>query len=90
MKVTYFNAELLFGLPIIKEIDILRNIHPYLLFDIGQVWNEYRNEWKFQPKTNVGIGIQLSSNSNILRFNVAKALDSEQDIQLNLMFNYSY
>ena len=61
-----------------------------LFVDIGQVWNEDRDKWNFNPKGSAGIGLQVSSNVDIFRFNVAKAFDSDRDIQYNLMFFYSY
>ena len=84
------NVELLFGLPKIIETNIPNNIHAVLLFDIGQVWNEYRTGWNFEPKASAGIGVQVSSDVNILRFNIAKPLYSKQDIQYNLMIYYSF
>lgn len=84
------NVELLLGIPKIIEINILKNFHTVLLFDIGQVWNEYRTGWNFEPKASAGIGVQVSSDVDILRFNIAKALYSKQDIQYNLMIYYSF
>ena len=85
-----FNVEFLLGLPIINGIDMLKSLHPVLFIDIGQVWDEYRGKWDFNPKGSAGIGLQISSDVDIFRFNVAKAFDSNQDIQYNLMFFYSY
>ncbi len=84
------NVELLLGIPKIIEINILKYFHTVLLFDIGQVWNEYRTGWNFEPKASAGIGVQVSSDVDILRFNIAKALYSKQDIQYNLMVFYSF
>ena len=85
-----YNAELILGLPIINQLDFLKDLHAVLFVDIGQVWNEYRDKWNFEPKGSAGIGLQISSDVDIFRFNVAKAFDSDQDIQYNLMFFYSY
>lgn len=85
-----FNVEFILALPAINRIEILKDLHAVLYVDIGQVWNEYRDEWNFDPKGSVGIGVQLSSDVDIFRFNVAKAFDSNQDVQYNLMFFYSY
>ena len=85
-----FNVELNLGLPAINQIDFLKDFHAVLFVDIGQVWNEYRDKWGFDPKGSAGIGLQVSSDVDIFRFNVAKAFDSDQDIQYNLMFFYSY
>lgn len=85
-----FNVELNLGIPVINQIDFLKAFHAVLFVDIGQVWNEYRDKWNFEPKGSAGIGIQISSGVDIFRFNVAKAFDADQDIQYNLMFFYSY
>ncbi len=85
-----FNVELNLGLPVINQLDFLKDIHAVLFVDIGQVWNEYSEKWDFDPKGSVGIGLQVSSDVDIFRFNVAQAFDSDQDIQYNLMFFYSY
>ena len=85
-----FNVEFLLALSTFFEINYLKNIHAVLLFDMGQVWNEYRSEWNFEPNTSAGIGIQISSDVDIFRFNVAKAFEIEQGIQYNLMFFYSF
>ncbi len=85
-----FNVEFNLGLPAINQFDFLKDFHAVLFVDIGQVWNEYRDKWDFDPKGSAGIGLQISSDVDIFRFNVAKAFDSDQNIQYNLMFFYSY
>jgi hypothetical protein len=87
-----FNIELLIGLPSIdiNNINILKNWHLVLLYDQAQVWNELDSGWKFKPKASAGIGLQIASAVDIFRFNVAKAFESEQGIQFNLMFFYSF
>ncbi len=85
-----FNVEFNLGLPVINQLDFLKDFHAVLFVDIGQVWNEYRDKWDFEPKGSVGIGLQVSSDVDIFRFNVAQAFESDQDIQYNLMFFYSY
>ena len=93
-----FNVEFLIGLPNFNKINVLNfinvnvlnNIHVVLLFDQGQVWNELGSDRHFKPKGSAGIGLQVASEVDIFRFNVAKAFDAEQDIQFNLMFFYSF
>ena len=85
-----FNTEYIIGLPAINNIEILNNFYAVLFVDIGQVWNKYRDKWDFEPKGSAGIGLQISTDVDIFRFNVAKAFDSDQDIQYNLMFFYSF
>ena len=93
-----FNVEFLIGLPNFNKINVLNfinvnvlnNIHVVLLFDQGQVWNELGSDRHFKPKGSVGIGLQVASEVDIFRFNVAKAFEAEQGIQFNLMFFYSF
>lgn len=85
-----YNTELILGLPVINQLDFLKDLQTVLFVDIGQVWSEYRDKWNFEPKGSAGIGLQISSDVDIFRFNVAKAFDSDQDIQYHLMFFYSY
>ncbi len=93
-----FNVEFLIGLPRINKInvlnninmDVLNNMYVVLLFDQGQVWNKLDNNWHFKPKSSAGIGLQIGSEANIFRFNIAKAFDDEQGTQFNLMFFYSF
>ena len=61
-----------------------------LTLDEGQVWSRSENQRGFDPKGSVGIGLQFQTDADIFRFNVAKAFDSEQGIQYNLMFFYSF
>lgn len=85
-----YNVEFILGLPVINQLDFFKYLHAVLFIDMGQVWNEYRDKWEFDPKGSAGIGLQISSSVDIFRLNVAKAFDSEQGIQYNLMFFYSY
>ena len=93
-----FNAEFLIGLPDINKLNVLKNIRVdvpnninlVLLFDHGQVWNELDSSWHFKPKGSAGIGLQFGSGINIFRINVAKAFESKQGIQFNLMFFYNF
>ena len=85
-----FNVEFLIGLPIINQIEFLKYLYTVLFFDIGQVWNENGPNWNFEPKASAGVGIQISNDIDILRFNISKAIDSQQEVRYNLMFFYSY
>lgn len=66
------------------------NLSIALLLDGGQVWNFSENQRRFDPKGSVGLGLQLATDIDLFRFNVAKAFDPEQDVQFNLMFFYSF
>lgn len=85
-----FNVEYLFSLSTINNLEMFNNIHAVLFVDIGQVWNEYRDKWDFDPKGSAGIGLQISTEVDIFRFTIAKAFESDQDLQYNLMFFYSF
>ena len=61
-----------------------------LILDGGQVWNRSEDQWHFDPKGSVGIGLQYETDVDVFRFNVAKAFDPEQGVQFNFMFFYSF
>ena len=61
-----------------------------LILDGGQAWNRSEDQWHFDPKGSVGIGLQYETDVEVFRFNVAKAFDSEQGIQFNFLFFYSF
>lgn len=61
-----------------------------LMFDEGQVWNVSENQGRFDPKGSVAIGLQFGTDVDVFRFNIAKAFETEQGIQYNFMFFYSF
>ncbi len=81
-----FNMEFIYNLFSFQNL----NISAALILDEGQVWNLSEDQYGFDPKGSVGIGLQLETDVDIFRFNVAKAFEAEQGIQYNLMFFYSF
>ena len=77
-----------------------------VFLDEGQVWDISDGAYTFDPKGSIGIGLQfaransvtvvningLSSNANdfILRFNIAKALESGKGIQVTTAWYHSF
>ena len=60
-----------------------------LFLDQGQVWNMSDKPYRFDPKTSVGMGLQLGQESP-LRFNLSKPLESERGVQFDLMWYSSF
>ena len=58
--------------------------------DGGQVWDLSESQRPFDPKASVGVGLQYATDIDFLRFNVAKAFDSEQGVRFNFMIFYSF
>ena len=80
------NTEFLYNLRVFG----LRNFSVALLLDGGQVWDLSESQRGFDPKGSVGVGLQYANDIDFLRFNVAKAFDSEQDVRFNFMIFYSF
>ena len=60
-----------------------------LFLDQGQVWSTSDKPYRFDPKTSVGIGLQLGQESPF-RFNLSKPLESERGVQFDLMWYSSF
>ena len=60
-----------------------------LFLDQGQVWNMSDKPYHFDPKTSVGMGLQLGQESPF-RFNLSKPLESERGVQFDLMWYSSF
>ena len=84
-----FNIEYFYPSP---EISFLRNMNLFLVFflDAGQTWNVNDETRTFIPKSDAGIGFQFGESDSFLRFNVAKAFESEQSVQFNILWFYSF
>ena len=91
-----FNIEFFYNLPqlsIWKNLQI--NFDPDIFFvffvDAGQTWDVVTDEtFTLLPKSDAGIGLQFGEDNFILRFNVAKAVESEQGMQFNIVWFYSF
>ena len=89
-----FNIEYFFHLP---ELFTWRNMqfdffNLFLVFflDAGQTWNTDDETSTLVPKSDAGIGFQIGERDSFLRFNVAQAFESGQDVQFNLLWFYSF
>lgn len=90
-----FNVEYFYYLPqlfIWKNLQFASDLSLFLVifFDAGQTWHVSSKKDPFEPKGDAGIGLQFDEDDFILRFNVAKAFDSTQGLQFNLMWFYNF
>ena len=90
-----FNIEYFYPLP---EPPLWRNLQfntdfnlfLVLFLEAGQVWNVTDEIPTLAPKSDVGIGFQFGESDSFFRFNVAKAFETEQGVQFNLLWFYSF
>ena len=89
-----FNIEYFFHLPELftwsnMQFDFF-NLFLVFFLDAGQTWNIDDETSTLVPKSDAGIGFQIGERDSFLRFNVAQAFESEQDVQFNLLWFYSF
>lgn len=70
-----FNIEYHYPLAEITKWSIFKIAYVIAFLDEGQVWNASDAKYTFDPNGNIGIGLQFGRNENILRINVARALN---------------
>ena len=89
--VTLLNLEYFYRLPNPYSWEWLNNMKTFVILFLnqGQVWSTSDKPYRFDPKTSVGMGLQLGQES-ILRFNVSKPLESERGVQFDLMWYSSF
>ena len=91
--VSLLNLEYFYRLPTPNpyDWDWLNHLKTYviLFLDQGQVWNISDKPYHFDPKTSVGIGLQLGQESPF-RFNFSKPLESEWGVQFDWMWYSSF
>ena len=91
--VSLLNLEYFYRLPLPNPYgwEWLNHTKTYaiLYLDQGQVWNMSDKPYRFDPKTSVGIGLQLGQESP-LRFNLSKPLESERGVHFDLMWYSSF
>ena len=96
----HYRLSNLFGANIFKYIFLI----PFI--DEGQVWNISDRPYTFDPKGNVGIGLQFGRDNSVtignlrsgqserynflVRFNIAKALESDKGIQITTAWYHSF
>ena len=66
------------------------NLFLVLFLDAGQTWNVTDETHPLVPKGDAGIGFQFGESDSFLRFNIAQAFESEQSVQFNLLWFYSF
>ena len=90
-----FNVEYFFSLPKLftwgnQQFNFDFNLFLIFFFDAGQAWNIADETRMLAPKSNSGIGFQFGESDSFLRFNVAKAFESEQGGRFNAVWFYSF
>ena len=90
-----FNIEYFFSLPQLftwgsQQFNFDFNLFLIFFFDAGQAWNVTDETRTLAPKSDAGIGFQFGESDSFLRFNVAKAFESEQGIRFNTVWFYSF
>ena len=89
-----FNIEYFFYLPDLfkwrnMQFDFF-NLFLVFFLDAGQTWNIDDETSTLVPKADAGIGFQFGESDSFLRFNIAQAFESEQGVQFNLLWFYSF
>ena len=91
--VSLLNLEYFYRLPMPNPYgwEWLKHVKTFLVLflDQGQVWTMSDKPYRFDPKTSVGIGLQLGQESPF-RFNLSKPLESERGVQFDLMWYSSF
>lgn len=84
------NIEYHYRLSNLSSRDLFRNAALVLFFDEGQVWNASDPEWTFDPKGDIGIGLQFGEHTSIFRVNIAKAFEAERGFQITTVWAHSF
>ncbi len=90
-----FNIEYFYSLPELffwrnRQFDFDFNLFLVFFLDAGQTWNVTDDTRTLVPKSDAGIGFQFGEDDSFLRFNVAQAFESEQGVQFNVLWFYSF
>ena len=84
-----FNIEFHYRLSNLSKWNIFKNTFLVFFLDEGQVWNVSDDTFTFDPKADVGIGLQFQE-SGPLRINIAKTLDSLEGWQTSFSWYNSF
>ena len=100
------NVEYYYRLSNIFSWGIFKNAFAILFFDEGQVWNVSGPAYTFDPKGNIGIGLQFGEDNSVVvvnvpgthtgrndpvfRVNIAKAFESGTGIQVTTVWSHSF
>ena len=74
------NMEYLYRLSNLHHWGFLKETFVVLFLDQGQVWNTSDKPYRFDPKADVGIGLQFDEDY-IFRYYVSKSLESGRGVQ---------
>lgn len=83
------NVEFYFRLANMIDWEIFDNVFLVFFIDEGQVWNVSDADFSFDPKADIGIGLQLGKRGRF-RINIAKTLDSWQGYQTTYAWYHSF
>lgn len=100
------NVEYHYRLSNLFSWGILKNAFAIVFFDEGQVWNVSGPAYTFDPKGNIGIGLQFGEDDSVtvvninglhsgrddsvFRINIAKAFEAGQGIQVTTVWHHSF
>lgn len=84
------NIEYHYRLSNLLSWRFLKYAFAIVFFDEGQVWNVSGPKYTFNPKGNIGIGLQFGASDNIFRVNVARAFESGKGIHVTTVWAHSF
>jgi hypothetical protein len=83
------NVEYHYRLANLTKWRIFQNAFLVFFLDEGQVWNVSDGKFTFNPKADVGIGLQFQE-AGSFRINIAKTLDSWEDFQTSFAWYHGF
>ena len=84
------NIEYHYRLSNLLSWRFFKNAFAIVFFDEGQVWNVSGPKYTFNPKGNVGIGLQFGETDAIFRLNIARAFESGKGIHVTTVWSHSF
>lgn len=100
------NVEYYYRLSNLFSWGIFKNAFAIVFFDEGQVWNVSGPAYAFDPKGNIGIGLQFGEDNSVVvvnvpgmhtgrddsifRINFAKSFESGKGIQVTTVWSHSF
>ena len=84
------NIEYHYRLSNLSSWSFFKNAFAIVFFDEGQVWNVSGPAYTFDPKGNIGIGLQLGEDGSIFRLNIARAFESGKGIHVTTVWSKSF
>ena len=84
------NIEYHYRLSNLLSWRFFKNAFAIVFFDEGQVWNVSGPKYTFNPKGNVGIGLQFGETDAIFRLNIARAFESGKGVHVTTVWSHSF